>query len=203
MNPMLVIPSMTPQASTDMRLNPYGSMSAMNTPPRKLLKVLNSSSAIRPGTIRTARSAPDDVDESRIIMGGLGCFLRDVDAHEMDQRAGGQDDRDRQRGAHAEQTDRQAAEHRGDRERHAVRRADEPVRLVALILRHQEGDGRRQRHRAQVADDGAREDQRDQCPEREMTEVLQRTSGCQGIHGAGGQERDQGKGVGEQHRGLA
>ena len=48
-------------------------MSAMNTPPRKLLKVLNSSSAIRPGTIRTARSAPDTSMNCRIILVRLGC----------------------------------------------------------------------------------------------------------------------------------
>ena len=49
MNPRLVKAIRMPHASTDMRVRPYGSISDMNTPPRKLLKVENSRIASRPG----------------------------------------------------------------------------------------------------------------------------------------------------------
>ena len=43
-----------PHTSTDTRVRPYGSSSAMNTPPRRLLRVANSTSPTRPGTAMTA-----------------------------------------------------------------------------------------------------------------------------------------------------
>ena len=58
MNPRLVIASTMPHASTRHQRQPVGSISAMNTPPRKLLNVVKRSSASRPGTRRTARIAP-------------------------------------------------------------------------------------------------------------------------------------------------
>ena len=136
-------------------------MSAMNTPPRKLLKVAEQQQRHQAGDdTERARSAPATSINFGLIVARLGFVLVDVDAHEVDQRHDGQHDRDCQARAHAEQADGQAAEHRGDCERHAVRRADEAVRLVAPVLWDQEGHRGRQRDGAQVAGDGAREDQR-------------------------------------------
>ena len=167
MNPRLVNAIRKPHASTDISVSPYGSISDMNTPPRKLLNVENSSSASRPGTSPTARMAPADVDDCGRVRAGLGRLLRDADRQQMDRDEGRDDDGDDHARAHAEEADRQAAEHRGDRERHPVRRADQPVRTVAAFLRHQEGHRRREGDGSQVAGDRAGEHERDERPERE------------------------------------
>src|SRR3546814_3469031 len=47
-----------PQACTFISESPYASISAMNTPPRKLLKVAKKISANSPGTAATTRIVP-------------------------------------------------------------------------------------------------------------------------------------------------
>ena len=160
MNPRLVNAIRMPHASTDISVSPYGSISDMNTPPRKLLNVENSSSANSPGTSPTARIAPAMSITRGASSLGLGASSGMWIVRRWAVTNGGQRDRDRDGPAHAEQADGQAAEHRGDRERHAVRRADQPVRLVAPVLRNEQGHGRREGDRAQVAGDRAAEDER-------------------------------------------
>ncbi len=97
---------------------------------------------------------------------GLGASSSMRIVQQMDRGEGGDDDGDEHARAHPELADGQTAEHRGQRERHPVRRADQPVRAITAFLRHQEGDRRRERDRSQVARDRAAEDERDERPER-------------------------------------
>lgn len=58
MNPTLVTARSMPQTSTDTSESPYASMSAMNTPPRKLLNIAKNIIAMRPGIERMMRIVP-------------------------------------------------------------------------------------------------------------------------------------------------
>src|SRR5690606_21511578 len=58
MNPRLSTPHKVPQNCTLTSDRPYASISAMNTPPRKLLKVVKKMSGRSPGTARTIRMVP-------------------------------------------------------------------------------------------------------------------------------------------------
>ena len=58
MKPRLSTPHSAPQVCTDISDRPYGSISAMKMPPRKLLKVVKKISPNRPGMPATIRMVP-------------------------------------------------------------------------------------------------------------------------------------------------
>ena len=177
MNPRLVNAIRMPHASTDIRVSPYGSISAMKTPPRKLLNVENRRSASSPGTRRTAPDRAADVDEAWIALARLGWFLGDADRQEVDARDGGDDHGDEDARPHPELADGEAAEHRGEGEGDPVGGADQPIRPVTALLWDKQGHGRRERDRAEVAGDRAREHEDDERPEGGLAEIPQGRAG--------------------------
>ncbi len=168
MKPRLVMAIRMPHASTDISVRPYGSISDMNTPPRKLLNVENSRSANSPGTSLTAWIAPArSITRGASALGsGASSSIRIV--RRWTAAMAVRTTAIEQARPHPELADRQAAEHRGDREGDPVGRADQPVRPVALVLGHQERHGRGQRDRAQVAGDRADEHEDDERPESQV-----------------------------------
>ena len=144
-------------------------MSAMNTPPRKLLNVVKKSSASSPGHRAHRPDGAAHVDRlGRVAVAGVGLVLLDGDARQVRGGQHRQHHRDADGPAHAEQADRQPTEHRRDRERHAVDGPDETVRLVVAILGHEQRDRRRQGDRAQVPGDRAGQHEGDERPERRV-----------------------------------
>ena len=82
----LIKPQRKPQVSTDTSSSPYASMSAMNTPMRRLLKAASAMSRPRPGTAWMASSAPrTSTFGADLALGALGFGFFDVDRLEVEQ----------------------------------------------------------------------------------------------------------------------
>ena len=165
MKPELRKPHNNPQTSTDTSDNPYASISAMNTPPRKLLIAANTISASSPGTPRTTPNVPrrSTLCSSPSPLAAVSPGTRTVSR--CTAASSHRNDCQDQRVPHAREADQEAADHRRDQERDTRGRADETVGLVASVLLDEQRDGRRHRDATNVADDHSGQQQEDEHPE--------------------------------------